>query len=76
MTDHLWFNRGGIWQRAALLPGDLVTFEARSIEYRTGYWGPDRIRQLDEPPRRDYRLTPPTGLHVVRRARCVREEAA
>lgn len=75
LADHLWFNRGNAWRKAGLVHGDVIAFEARPIEYRTGYWGPDPIRRLDAPPRRDYRLTPPTEVRIVRRA-CRRVEAA
>jgi hypothetical protein len=67
LTDHMWFNRGRVWRSSQLLVGDVVLFEARSIEYRTGYWGPDPIRRQAEPPRCDYRLTPPENLQILRR---------
>ena len=67
LANHLWFNRGRIWKKTRLTPGDTVEFEARAIEYRTGYWGPDPIRRLDEPPRADFKLTPPSGLRVILR---------
>lgn len=76
LADHLWFNRGEIWRHAGLVPGDVISFRARPIEYRTGYWGPNRVRQVLEPARRDYRLTPPEGLCVLCRARDERGEAA
>lgn len=76
LTDHLWFNGGRIWQRAALVPGHVVRFAARVIEYRTGYWGPNRLRQLESPPRRDFKLTPPTQVEVVGRVDCEFGEAA
>ena len=66
LTDHLWFNRGAVWRKAQLVEGDVVRFEARVIEYHTGYWGPNRVRQALEPARCDYRLTPPTTITVVR----------
>ena len=65
LADHLWFNRGSIWKKTRLRLGDTVEFEARAIEYRTGYWGPDPIRRLEEPPRVDFKLTPPAGLRVA-----------
>lgn len=74
LTDHLWFNRGRLWKALALAPGDIVCFVARPIEYRTGYWGTNKLRQLDAPARRDYRLTPPEEMQVIRRAR--REQGA
>ena len=76
LTDHLWFNRGSIWRNAELIPGDVIVFEARPIEYRTGYWGPNRVRKVLEPARRDFRLTPPEGLRVIARAQFGRPEAA
>ena len=76
LADHLWFNRGKLWRRAALAPGDVVTFCARPIEYRTGYWGPNKVLQIEHPPRRDYRLTPPEGLQVYARVRANRGAAA
>ena len=65
LADHLWFNRGNIWKKADVTQGDRVTFVARAIEYRVGYWGPDRLRQAADPPRVEYRLTPPKSLTVV-----------
>ena len=67
LTDHLWFNRGNTWRKAGLLPGDMIEFEARSIEYRPGHWGPDLISRLENPPRVDYKLTPPTGIRKLGR---------
>lgn len=69
LADHLWFNRGEVWRHAGLVAGDVISFQARPIEYRTGYRGPNRVRQALEPARRDYRLTPPEGLVVVARIR-------
>lgn len=66
LADHLWFNRGKVWRRAMLRPGDAVEFEARSIEYRPGHWGPDPIRRRENPPRVEYKLTAPSGLRVIR----------
>jgi hypothetical protein len=68
LADHLWFNQGSVWRKAALIPGDVVSFEARVIEYHTGYWGPNSVRRALEPARCDFRLTPPFRLTVVRRS--------
>jgi hypothetical protein len=68
LADHVWFNRGSLWRQYQLKSGDVVRFSSRPTEYRTGYWGPSRLFQLEDPPRREYRLTPPTNLQVVRRA--------
>jgi hypothetical protein len=65
LTDHLWFNAGNIWKKAGLRSDDTVRFEARVIEYRTGYWGPSKLRRLEDPPRADYKLTPPRNLKVI-----------
>jgi hypothetical protein len=67
LADHLWFNRGEIWKKALLESGDLLRFHARAIEYRTGYWGSNKYRRAAEPPRREFKLTPPAELRVVRR---------
>lgn len=67
LTDHLWFNRGETWRQAGLSLGDRIAFEARAIEYRTGYWGANRVRRADAPPRVEYKLTPPKRIAVVRR---------
>jgi hypothetical protein len=76
LADHVWFNRGNIWRQAGLRPGDVVRFQTRPIEYRTGYWGPNLVRQLESPARFEYRLTTPEGLEIVRPERCGRGEAA
>src|SRR5213592_2948954 len=65
LAEQLWFNRGNSWRQVRLEPGDRVRFQARVIEYRRGYWGPDPIRRTYDPPRLDYCLTPPHGLTVV-----------
>ena len=66
LADHLWFNRGETWRRAEVTRGDQITFEARAIEYRTGYWGANKVRRADTPPRVEYKLTPPKRIAVVR----------
>ena len=76
LADHLWFNQGSGWLKVCLVPGDVVTFEARVIEYHTGYWGPNWARQSLEPARCDFRLTPPSGLSVVRHSTSGNGEAA
>lgn len=75
LTDHLWFNRGNLWRRAELRPGDKIAFQARVLEYRTGYWGPSKMRRLESPPRVEYGLTPPEGLVILRSARGSRRAA-
>lgn len=75
LADHLWFNRGKTWRNLGLLPGDVVSFSARPMEYRTGYWGPNEVRQVEAPARREYRLTPPEGLRILSRVRSDRVAA-
>ena len=65
LADHLWFNAGSTWQKSQLQSGDRVRFQSRVIEYRTGYWGPSKLKRLEDPPRIDYKLTPPKNLKVV-----------
>jgi len=76
LTDHLWLNRGNVWKNAGAIPGDLVTFEARSIEYRTGHFGPDHLLREEYPPRQDYTLTAPKEVQVVHRPAKRAQEAA
>lgn len=65
LADHLWFNRGNIWRHAAPHRGDRVQFIARAVEYRTGCWGPNRLVRADNPPRVEYKLTPPEELTII-----------
>jgi hypothetical protein len=68
LADHLWFNRGESWRRADLVKGDRIILEARAIEYRTGYWGTNKLERLNRPPRVEYKLTPPKRIAIARRA--------
>ena len=67
LADHLWFNAGKIWTSTHLRPGVTVQFVARAIEYRTGYWGPGQLIRRYDPPRVDYKLTPPQDLNIIKR---------
>ena len=67
LADHLWFNAGKIWPSTHLRSGDTVQFVARAIEYRTGYWGPGKLIRRYDPPRVDYKLTPPQDLNIITR---------
>lgn len=64
LADHLWFNRGAVWRSVGLMAGDIVELEARPIEYRTGYWGPNRVLRMQRPPRVEFKMTAPSGLRV------------
>jgi hypothetical protein len=65
LADHIWFNRGSVWRNAGLRRGDIVRFESRVVEYRTGYWGPNRFQRAVTPPRAEYTLRPPLTLTIV-----------
>jgi hypothetical protein len=76
LADHLWFNNGSTWKKAALKRGDVVVFEARVIEYRVGHWGQDTIEQVLNPPRIDYRLKHACELKLVWRPMGLRVRGA
>jgi len=68
LAGHMWFNRGNTWEKLDLHRGDLVEFAARSIEYRKGYWGRGALWRRLDPPKTDYRLTPPKDIRVALRS--------
>jgi hypothetical protein len=61
VTDHLWFTCGKQFTALDLLPGDVVSFAARSKAYTKGYRG---HRDDDDLPavETDYRLSNPTNV--------------
>jgi hypothetical protein len=65
LADHVWFSRGNVWRNVGLRRGDIVRFDARVVEYRTGYWGPNRVYRAVTPPRVEYKLMPPVNLTIV-----------
>jgi len=68
VCDHLWFNFTKEFEAANLQPGDQVRFNARSKPYWKGYRGhrydDDEMRTVAK----DYKLSHPTKVTVVRRA--------
>ena len=68
MTDHLWFNLTKASDKASLIEGDLVQFDARVKEYEKGYKG-----YRDDvycPIERDYKLSHPTKVMKVKKTEC------
>jgi len=62
-TDHLWFNlTKGFEALGELNEGDVIEFDARVKSYQAGYRGRDIERELDNPPRTDYKLSHPTKI--------------
>ena len=65
--DHLWFNLTKEFYKLALRTGDVIQFEARVREYHKGYRGYDKERQLEKPIEKDYKLSNPTRIKLVKR---------
>ena len=65
IADHLWFNKTKGFASLNLQEGDVVQFDARVKEYIKGYFGYDFITQLENPPRKDYKLSHPTKLKII-----------
>jgi hypothetical protein len=67
VTDHLWFTMHKRFASLNLVVGDVVSFDARVMEYEKGYRG---RRDFDDvsPVQTDYRLSFPTKLVKVKSA--------
>jgi hypothetical protein len=65
VTDHLWFTMTKRWESAGVTPGDVVEFDARVKSYRCGYWGHNIDKQIENPPRWDYKLSYPSKIEVI-----------
>lgn len=66
-ADHAWFNFTKEFSRLDLQEGDKIQFDARVKEYEKGYKGYDEDRQLERPIEKDYKLSHPTRIGLVRR---------
>jgi len=63
VADHLWFNKTkGFTDIGELAEGDAVEFDARVKEYAKGYRGRDILKEIENPPRLDYKLSHPTKI--------------
>ena len=62
IADHVWFNFTKGFERLALNPGTIVTFDARVKEYHKGYV--NRRYGIDNR-KKDYRLSHPTNVSIL-----------
>jgi len=70
VTDHLWFNYTKRFQAIGdMFEGDVIQFDARVKKYYKGYFGRREEVRLDNPPSIDYKLSYPTRIEMVKRAR-------
>ncbi|GIK37964.1 MAG: hypothetical protein BroJett011_17970 [Chloroflexota bacterium] len=68
VADHLWFNyTKGFEALGPLTVGDMIEFDARVAVYKKGYYGRNEWAQLTNPPSRDYKLSRPTRIELVKR---------
>ena len=65
ITDHLWFNKTKGFSSINPQEGDIIQFDARVKKYTKGYFGYDFIKQIENPPQTDYKLSHPTKIKIV-----------
>lgn len=65
--DHLWFNMTKEFEKIGLKEKDVVRFEARVKEYYKGYKGYKEEVQLEKPIEKDYKLSHPTKVILIKR---------
>lgn len=65
ISDHLWFNKTKGLSALELQKGMVVQFNAKVKEYTKGYFGYDFMKQLDNPPQQDYKLSHPTKIKIL-----------
>lgn len=74
-TDHLWMIVGKKIETLNLKEGDIVQFDARVKQYYKGYKGRVDEDYWDKPPvEKDYRLSTPSKVKLVKRAEDKKEE--
>src|SRR5262249_10438201 len=55
------FIWGTVFQRLGRLDaGDEIEFDARVVKRKTGYWGPDYLLRVENPPRTVWKLSYPS----------------
>jgi len=67
ITDHIWFNLTKEFDNIRLEPGDLISFDARIVEYYKGYKGYKEDLQMMKPIEKDYRLSHPRNIKKLKR---------
>jgi len=66
VADHLWFNYTKNFQNAGNLEkGVVIEFMARVSMYKKGYWGYNIEKQIENPPRWDWKLNRPTKIKII-----------
>lgn len=65
--DHVWFSMTKPFEKIELQEGDTVQFDARVKEYYKGYKGYREELQEERPIEKDYKLSHPTKVMLVRR---------
>jgi hypothetical protein len=75
VTDHLWFNLTKGFADLKLQVGDVVSFRARVKAYWKGYKGRDEYKQMEAPLEKDFHLSHPSNVEVVRRLPAARTKS-
>ena len=66
-AEHLWFNLTKEFDKIRLQEGDIISFQARVKEYYRGYKGYKEEIQLEKPIEKDYKLSHPTKVKLLKR---------
>ena len=66
-AEHLWFNLTKEFDKIELKEGDVISFHARVKEYYKGYKGYREELQWEKPVEKDYKLSHPTKIKLLKR---------
>lgn len=66
-AEHLWFTLTKQFDNIKLKEGDLISFHARVKEYYKGYKGYREEVQWEKPIEKDYKLSHPTKVRLLKR---------
>ena len=69
VTDHIWFNLTKGFEMLQLKEGDEIKFDARVKEYIKGYMGDREEVIWERPVQKDYKLSNPTKVMLIKRAK-------
>lgn len=67
VVDHLWFNMTAGFSKINLQEGDEVSFRGRVKQYLKGYAGHREEIQWEKPIEKDYKLSHPTNIRLIKR---------
>lgn len=70
-AEHLWFNLTKEFAKVDLQEGDLLSFKARVKEYYKGYKGYREDVQWEKPIEKDYKLSHPTKIILLKRKEAI-----